>query len=84
MPPYVLDFHCRELQLAIEIDGGQHAEPAQVAADRSRTVFLEKHGIRVVRFWNNEVLSDDVAAFAARLWELLHEAASRADSADPG
>jgi hypothetical protein len=26
--PYVLDFYCHELKLAVEVDGGQHNEPA--------------------------------------------------------
>jgi very-short-patch-repair endonuclease len=84
VPPYVLDFYCRELRLGIEIDGGQHSEPAQVAVDGRRTEFLEKRGIRVARFWNNEILGDDVEGFAVRLWEVLHEAASRTKSADSG
>ncbi|MEQ1814708.1 MAG: methionine--tRNA ligase, partial [Candidatus Nitrotoga sp.] len=42
---YVLDFFCHEANLAIELDGGQHAE-AQ-AHDEKRTVFLNSKGIEV-------------------------------------
>jgi hypothetical protein len=35
---------------------GQHAE--QSAADQARTDFLESRGYRVLRFWNNDVLTN--------------------------
>jgi very-short-patch-repair endonuclease len=53
---YIVDFACHELRVAIEIDGGQHAE--QVARDARRTKFLESRGYRVLRFWNDEVLAN--------------------------
>lgn len=53
--PYVLDFYCHELKLAIELDGGQHNEEQGLAHDRQRTAFLEAQGITVLRFWNNDV-----------------------------
>lgn len=52
--PYTLDFYCFERGLAIEIDGGQHAR--QIGKDAGRTKFLFQKGIRVLRFWDNEVL----------------------------
>ena len=83
VPPYVLDFYCAELRLGIELDGGQHAEPERVDADRRRSEFLERHGIRGVRFWNNEVLGEDVGSFVARLWNLLHRSPGSAASDEP-
>ncbi|MGC8906178.1 MAG: endonuclease domain-containing protein [Desulfomonilaceae bacterium] len=56
--PYVLDFYCHEARLAVELDGGQHNEPDARARDEQRTSFLEAQGIRVLRFWNNDVLSN--------------------------
>ncbi len=53
--PYIVDFACTEHGLAIEIDGGQHAE---TAANQKRAVWLESHGWRVIRFWNNDVLGN--------------------------
>ncbi|MCX8051232.1 MAG: DUF559 domain-containing protein, partial [Chlorobi bacterium] len=58
IPPYVLDFYCHELKLAIEVDGGQHNEAQQRKRDEERTAFLESRGIRVLRFWNREVLHE--------------------------
>jgi very-short-patch-repair endonuclease len=54
--PYVLDFYCQEARLSIELDGGQHNEPENEARERKRSAFLKKKGIRVLRFWNDEVL----------------------------
>jgi BirA family biotin operon repressor/biotin-[acetyl-CoA-carboxylase] ligase len=52
---FVVDFACRPLKLAIELDGGQHADNA---ADEARTRVIEAHGYRVIRFWNNDVLAN--------------------------
>jgi very-short-patch-repair endonuclease len=54
--PFVCDFVCRERMLVVEIDGGQHGERA--AKDARRTTYLEEHGLTVVRFWNDEVMSN--------------------------
>jgi very-short-patch-repair endonuclease len=53
--PYFCDFLCREHQLVIEVDGGQHAESER---DRVRTAYLEQQGYRIIRFWNNDVLEN--------------------------
>src|SRR5437762_14362133 len=53
---YVLDFVCLEKQLVIEVDGSQHGEA--VTKDLARDSALRKAGFRVLRFWNNEVLTD--------------------------
>jgi very-short-patch-repair endonuclease len=52
---YVLDFVCLEARIAIELDGSQHAE--QLAYDERRDAFIRSYGIRVLRFWNSDVLS---------------------------
>ena len=55
---YVIDFYCPSIKLAIELDGGQHNTEEGKLKDRERTAFLEQHGIHVLRFWNNEVISN--------------------------
>ncbi len=52
---FVADFVCFEAPLVIEVDGGQHAGSLH---DRWRDRWFAANGFRVVRFWNNEVLSN--------------------------
>lgn len=53
--PYFADFACLEAKLVVELDGGQHVEAA--GYDAARTLTMEREGFRVLRFWNNEVLT---------------------------
>jgi very-short-patch-repair endonuclease len=53
---FILDFFCEEAGLAIELDGGGHAEAGQSGSDAQRTERLTQQGIRVLRFWNTDVL----------------------------
>jgi very-short-patch-repair endonuclease len=53
--PYIVDFVCREHRLIVEVDGGQHAENKH---DVIRDEWLRRHGYRVLRFWNNDVLEN--------------------------
>jgi len=64
LDPYVLDFYCSEANLAIEVDGAQHADLENRNLDQLRTAFLRGKGIRVIRFWNDDVLNhlDDVVS----------------------
>jgi very-short-patch-repair endonuclease len=41
--------------LIIEVDGGQHFESK---ADKKRETYLLSQGFRVLRVWNNDVLSN--------------------------
>jgi len=52
--PFITDFTCLDAGLIVEVDGGQHGD--QQAKDEARTRFLEGHGFKVLRFWNNDVL----------------------------
>ena len=54
--PYILDFYCPRMKLAVELDGGQHNESENKEYDSVRSEYLKSHGINVTRFWNNEVL----------------------------
>jgi len=53
---YIVDFVCLKKKLVIEIDGGQHA--LQEREDKERDALLREHGYKILRFWNNEVLSN--------------------------
>ena len=67
---YIIDFVCLEVMLAVEVDGGQHSE--NQAQDMARTKFLNCAGFRVLRFWNNDVLSD-IDSVTAVIWRALHD-----------
>jgi len=56
--PYFADFCCHINRLVIEVDGASHAEGRQLLTDARRTEFLQAHGYRVLRFWNNDVLTN--------------------------
>ena len=56
--PYILDFYCPKRRLAIEVDGGQHADRYGQQHDAQRDSYLRELNIRVIRFWNNEVLQN--------------------------
>jgi very-short-patch-repair endonuclease len=62
--PYIVDFACTRHALVIELDGSQHADSS---ADAQRTAWLEDEGWKVVRFWNNEVLSNTSGVIEAVL-----------------
>ena len=70
MPPYVIDFYCDEARLVIELDGSQHTEA--VERDERRTRFLQAGGLRVLRFWNNAVVTQTEAVLES-IWYALHE-----------
>jgi len=55
---YIVDFVCLERALVIELDGGQHSEPMQKTRDVARDRWLEEEGFMVLRFWDNEVLTN--------------------------
>jgi len=50
---YVADFYCWEAKLIVEVDGSQHHEQANYDAERD--AWLGRRGLKVLRFWNNEV-----------------------------
>ncbi|MDZ7393173.1 MAG: DUF559 domain-containing protein, partial [candidate division KSB1 bacterium] len=68
IPPYVVDFYCHEAKLVVEADGGQHDD--QRRYDQERTRFLEQRGLRVLRFWNHEILTETEAVLQ-QIWNAL-------------
>jgi len=56
--PYVIDFMCHSARLVIEIDGGQHFEPDNIARDKRRDAYLAAQGYRVLRFNNLDVMKN--------------------------
>jgi very-short-patch-repair endonuclease len=70
---FVLDFYCPALRLAVELDGGQHADATHEARDRIRDRWLGERGVIVLRFWNTDVtqnLNGVLEAIAMKIGEL--------------
>jgi very-short-patch-repair endonuclease/gamma-glutamylcyclotransferase (GGCT)/AIG2-like uncharacterized protein YtfP len=55
---YIVDFFCTERRLALELDGGQHAEPENARRDARKEEVLRSRGIRTLRFSDMDVLKD--------------------------
>jgi very-short-patch-repair endonuclease len=53
---FVVDFYCHAAKLVVELDGKQHEWFSDY--DAGRTEVLERLGVRVVRFTNEEVAGD--------------------------
>ena len=75
---YTLDFYCPQIGLAVEVDGGQHAEQKRLT-DNHRTRWLGEKGIVVVRYWNNDVLTN----LEGVLSDLVQRVESRARELTP-
>ncbi len=54
--PFIVDFVCHSEGLVIEVDGSQHVE--RQTEDGRRTTWLAGRGFRVLRFANDEVLTN--------------------------
>jgi len=56
--PYIVDLASFERKLVVEIDGSQHSDKEVKERDKARTRWLEERGYQVLRFWDNEVLTN--------------------------
>ena len=70
--PYIVDFYCHEIGLVIELDGSQHGTDDAIEYDAERTKFLEALGLKVVRYWNHEVLRNTDVVLEG-LWRVCFE-----------
>lgn len=55
---YIVDFYCKELMLAIEIDGMSHNHEEAFLKDEIRQQKLETLGVKFIRFSESEVKYD--------------------------
>ncbi|HPQ35824.1 MAG TPA: endonuclease domain-containing protein [Tenuifilaceae bacterium] len=55
---FIADFYCHSLKLVIEVDGEIHNNVESKEYDVNRTAELERNGITVIRFTNNQVISN--------------------------
>jgi len=52
---FIADFYCHEAKLIIEVDGGIHTQPEVKERDENRTHILQKLGLKVLRFNNEDI-----------------------------
>ena len=53
---FIVDFYCHEYKLVIEVDGDIHNDEIASQYDLGRTEVLNKFGLKVIRFTNNQIL----------------------------
>jgi len=56
--PYIVDFYCSEQSLVIEVDGDSHADPDQMQKDQLRDRYLQSLGLRVIRYFNDDIMKN--------------------------
>ena len=71
MGSFMVDFYCHQKKLIIELDGGQHNIGNAPQYDLKRSIFLSSQGLKVIRFWNNDVLKQKESVFQ-QIWNFLH------------
>jgi len=55
---HIVDFYCPKAKLVLEVDGGQHYSDEQIEIDKKRSSYLNKLGLKVMRFTNLDVLNN--------------------------
>ncbi len=56
---YIVDFYSFEKKLVIEIDGDSHFEtPEAIKYNKKRTDFLKEQEMKIVRFTNQEIMTN--------------------------
>ena len=55
---YIVDFYCKDLMLAIEIDGSSHEFEEVIKNDEIRQKKLESMGVHFLRFQDRKVKQD--------------------------
>ncbi len=58
MGPFIVDFISHRMRIVIEVDGGGHTYETQIEHDTRRDEWIVSRGYRVLRFWNNEILTN--------------------------
>ncbi len=54
---FIVDFYCKDLNLAIEVDGAIHFEEGHQEKDEIRQKRLESFGVTVIRFSDDDKIT---------------------------
>jgi very-short-patch-repair endonuclease len=55
---FIADFYCHKIKLVIEVDGEVHHDEQACEYDDSRSGELERFGVQVIRFSNEEIFNN--------------------------
>ena len=66
--PFIVDFYCHAANLVVEVDGPIHQQRQE--EDARRTAWLTSIGLQVIRFGNEEIMSDGESVRQRILQEL--------------
>src|SRR5207244_12674514 len=80
---FIVDFYCVKERLAIELDGEQHADEQNAQYDEKRSARLNQWGVRVMRFWDYDVLKE-TEAVVETIWRMLTAGGGTSPQAAPG
>ncbi|MDR3118457.1 MAG: SpoIID/LytB domain-containing protein [Mediterranea sp.] len=75
---YIVDFVCLTKKLILEIDGKYHNDPEQIKKDNERTSELNRLGFKVLRFTNEEIISNP-----EKIIRIISKSLSSQDSLTP-
>jgi very-short-patch-repair endonuclease len=78
---YIGDFVCLRAGLVIELDGDSHGNDERQRLDATRAETIERHGFRVIRFWNDDVFTNTDGVVEA-IWNALQIPSSLAHQPD--
>lgn len=73
---YVVDFYCAQKKVSVEADGEVHDSEQSKKNDRNRDVFIEKYGIKILRFANDEI-ERNIEEIAGKILKTLQELPDR-------
>lgn len=70
--PYILDFYCPTRKLGVELDGSQHKEANNIKYDEERKNYISNYQINILRFWDNEVMTNIEGVIEKIVEEVTH------------
>src|SRR5262245_22875626 len=63
---FIVDFYCLQASIVIELDGETHL--GKECLDETRLAIIEKHDVKVLRFWNHQIY-EDLDAVLEYVWQ---------------
>ncbi|MDP2526351.1 endonuclease domain-containing protein [Maribacter dokdonensis] len=69
---YIVDFYCKDLQLAIEVDGSIHFKEGHEEKDKKRQARLASLGVNMIRFSDSDV-KNNLSSVLEEIKEYIEE-----------